>query len=170
MTTTADPLLPARVESWLRRESQLREAYEHQAEVASRRPPEEPTDASRNFEYARERNAVFCALLEAHIDATKREPPAGLVEVIGRAIEYCERNLEDDVATAAELAPAIARAVVEFATSDAGISRALVAWFPDYEDDYPREGVGITAEEDDQYRGEMRAAVRAALGATEESK
>ena len=106
---------------------------------------------------------TLAALARAHIDATKREPPAGLVEVIAQQI----------VATfpgSPQLPSAIARAVGAFATSDAAVTKALVAWFPDYEDDYPREAARTTAEEDDQYRGEMRAAIRAALGATEESE
>ena len=107
--------------------------------------------------------ATARALARAHLDATKREPPAGLVAVIAQQI----------VATfpgSPQLPSAIARAVGAFATSDAAVTKALVAWFPDYEDDYPREAARTTAEEDDQYRGEMRAAIRAALGATEESE
>ena len=151
MTTTTGTLSPERVKSWLRRESQLREAYEYQAEVASRFPPEEPTDVSNGYEYTRERNAVFCALLEAHLDATKREPPAGLVEVIAGAT--CSAGVRVDQ-YAATLAPAIARAVETFATSDAAAEAALRVWVKT------------------KWRGGdgMRDTIRAALGATEEGK
>ena len=121
---------------------------------------------------------TLAALARVHIDATKREPPAGLVEVIAEAraelsvwsesdgSRHYARRLSDDgvfvdcadFASAAEarayINNAIARAVVEFLTSDAALMRAAVAC----------DGTDADRHDDPLYM------IRAALGVKEGGK
>ena len=127
-------------------------------------------------EHAEASLAPIIAAVEAHLAATKREPPAGLVEVIDNECLRYSAHVDDTgkfVVVNATLpngqdaevhrcesfwqangwiSAAIARAVVEFATSDEAMTRL--------ENACPR-GLG----RDDV---EPQALVRAALGATEE--
>ena len=111
-----------------------------------------PDEIAVLTEHAEASLAPIIAAVEAHLDATKREPLAGLVEVIRSAITRCDYGM-GDVATTDDLAPAIARAVVEFATSNAAIERAAVACD------------GTPAGHDDTLY-----MIRAALGVKEEGK
>ena len=126
MTTTTAPLSPERVKAAL-----------EWADMCPIPPYRENVNACE----------TLAALARAHLDATEREPPAGLVEVIAQQI----------VATfpgSPQLPSAIARAVETFATSDAAAEAALRVWVKT------------------KWRGGdgMRDTIRAALGATEESK
>ena len=123
MTTTTDPLSPARVEAAL-----------EWADMCPIPPYRENVNACE----------TLAVLARAHLDATKREPPAGLVAVIAQQI----------VATfpgSPQLPSAIARAVVEFATSDAAMDRVDAA----------------LGSQGDRIDDEARNIIRAALGATE---
>ena len=154
--TTTDPLSPERVEAAL-----------EWADMCPIPPYRENVNACE----------TLAALARAHIDATKREPPVGLVEVIGtaaRRYDYWTNATGTEwliheivgadmvhVATAASsgeaqtyVDEAIARAVVEFATSDAAMDRVDAA-------------LGSLG---DRIDDEARNIIRAALGATEEGK
>ena len=143
MTTTTAPLSPERVKAAL---EFVREELDVLArERASSSYNDALNDISRatNDQLTTE-YGTLAALARAHLDATKREPPAGLVEVIAQQI----------VATfpgSPQLPSAIARAVETFATSPESVSRvSQVIW--EIESSY------------------LRAAIRAALGVKEESE
>ena len=127
MTTTTDPLSPECVEAALKWAQ----------------------GKCRMFPEIREYSAL-AALARAHLAATKREPPAGLVEVIAGVTGRHGVRVQD---YGIELALAIARAVEAFATSPDAIDRAAVACD------------GTPAGHDDTLY-----MIRAALGATEECK
>ena len=122
MTTTTDPLSPERVEAAL-----------EWADMCPIPPYRENVNACE----------TLAVLARAHLDATKREPPARLVNVIKQQIAATFPGNP-------QLPSVIARAVVEFATSDAAMDRMT----------------GFDALLD----YEVRDIIRAALGATEESK
>ena len=150
MTTTTDPLSPERVEAaleWLNKTGEVR-AADQAIRLWARDPLPSDAKAVETARIIHGHRDALAALARAHLDATKREPPAGLAEVIAGAT--CSAGVRVDQ-YAATLAPAIARAVEAFATSPESVSRvSQVIW--EIESSY------------------LRAAIRAALGVKEESE
>ena len=131
MTTTTDPLSPARVEVAL-------ETATGQAQAWRRH---DVPDKASTYE-------TLAALARAPLDATKREPPAGLAEVIEATLQRV------NFAVPLEVAEEVARAVEEFLTSHAAMGRAQVHI---HGVDHDQEAIDIA-----------RRVVRAALGMKEE--
>ena len=130
MTTTTDPLSPARVEAL------------------------EWTDGGRvSFCDDLQARETLAALARAHLDAAKRGPPAGLVEVITQVVNQ-QFPGKDDRLPNGELAGGIARAVEAFATTDEAFLRMTAAF----------HAPGRT------YSEARVAAIRAALGVKEAGK
>ena len=152
MTTTTDPLSPERVEAalpWLE-------------DVFDSKMRGERVEFGTGMDWLDSLDLhveTLAALARAHLDATKREPPAGLVEVIAGAQDHNGLTMAEGHMVDGDhdtLAAAIARAVEAFLTSDAAIERAIARWYihPDSNDE----------------EADMRAAIRAALSAPEACK